>query len=293
MSSQNKHEPTGIPPEANMVLIGGGETTRPLLKMGLDLSGKAKPNVLVVATPQNRRDAFEKLVARRRKLYGEALGANVDLLHEHGTMPSKAELEDKFGAADVVYTTGGNTDHAMELWKKHGVDTMLTDAMRSGKVMTGVSAGALTWFDQIHSASEKLEVDEGQPWDFRTVHGLGHIDTLASVHFNAGDTFDGRLRSEHFKDLLAKRNRQTGLVEFGLGIDNDASILATGGLVRVVTTDKNSGVHVASSHPDGTYAQSPLEAPTSHISSTDTSIDQLADDGISWDDFYRQLGKAA
>jgi dipeptidase E len=287
-------ENLGITPQANMVLIGGGTyagTARPLLEMGLDLSGRIKPNVLIVPTPKNRPGDFAKLANNGRKMYGSEIGTKVDILHDFGTMPDAAELQEKFDAADVVYISGGSTDHAMNVWKKHGVDTMLTDAMREGKVMTGISAGALTWFNDTHSASEKFEVEKGQPWNFREVHGLGHIDTLASAHFSAADTFDQRLRSDHFKDLLARRNKQTGLIEYGLGMDNDAGIVATGGLVRVVTTSREADIHVATRHPDGKYTQSPLDTTKSHVSATHTSIDQLPDDGISWDEFYRQLGK--
>ena len=213
MSLQNKkhNEPTGIPPEATMVLIGGGlypSTSRPLLEFGLELSGKTKPNVLLVPTAKDKPSTFATFSRKAQHMYGEDIGTPVDILHNYEDMPTTEDLQEKFDKADVLYIAGGNTRYAIEQWKKHGIDQMLTDAMRQGKVITGISAGALTWFSHGFSDSEQYEVEKGEPWQFTEIDGFGHIDAIASPHFNSVETPDGRIRPSTLKKRYAVGAKQ-------------------------------------------------------------------------------------
>lgn len=49
---------------------------------------------------------------------------------------------------DVIYVGGGNTKSLLAVWRDWGVDTILREAWESGIVLTGVSAGAICWFEQ-------------------------------------------------------------------------------------------------------------------------------------------------
>jgi dipeptidase E len=204
-------------------------------------------------------------------------------------MPDSDELQAKFDAADVLYIAGGNTRYAMDQWRKHGIDTMLTDAMRKGKIITGISAGAIAWFNSGFSDSESYEVGKGQPWNFTELAGLAHIDATVSPHFDSTETPDERARSEHFKEFLRKKSEVSGVVEFGLGMDNNAALLATGGLVKIVRSHPTSDIHIVSSDADGNYTQSPINAPRFTVSHESHGLDQITDEGIAWEDFYLQL----
>ena len=48
---------------------------------------------------------------------------------------------------DVIYVGGGNTKSLLAVWRDWGVDTILREAWESGIVLTGVSAGAICWFE--------------------------------------------------------------------------------------------------------------------------------------------------
>jgi peptidase E len=48
---------------------------------------------------------------------------------------------------DIFYVGGGSTANLLALWRAHGLDTLLRKAWRSGKIMTGISAGMLCWFE--------------------------------------------------------------------------------------------------------------------------------------------------
>ena len=49
---------------------------------------------------------------------------------------------------DVIYVGGGNTKSLLALWRDWGVAEILREAWQSGIVLTGVSAGAICWFEQ-------------------------------------------------------------------------------------------------------------------------------------------------
>jgi len=281
---ENPNQPT-IPKEAKMVLGGGGvyyKSARPLIaETGLEISGKSKPNVLIIPTPKYKKEAHDALVEKSSAMYRDDIGVNVDYLHGFEQMPDSDTLQDKFDKSDVIYICGGDTKNAMKIWKENGVDTMLQDAMKKGKVITGISAGALAWFQKGHSDSQSYEVAEGEPWDFMAVDGMGNINATATPHYNSTGTPDGRLRSEHFKDYL-ERNSTNDAIEYGIGIDNNAAILAVDGLMRVIFNKNQAGIYIAGSD----RSEKELDAPKFH---SDESIDRITSDGISWPDFYRQL----
>ncbi len=49
---------------------------------------------------------------------------------------------------DVIYVGGGNTKSLLAVWRDWGVAEILREAWQSGIVLTGVSAGAICWFEQ-------------------------------------------------------------------------------------------------------------------------------------------------
>ena len=59
---------------------------------------------------------------------------------------------------DVIYVGGGNTKTLLAVWRDWGVTEILREAWESGVVLTGVSAGAICWFEQglTDSFSEEL-----------------------------------------------------------------------------------------------------------------------------------------
>ena len=49
---------------------------------------------------------------------------------------------------DIIYVGGGNTKSLLAVWRDWGVTEILREAWESGVVLTGVSAGAICWFEQ-------------------------------------------------------------------------------------------------------------------------------------------------
>lgn len=54
---------------------------------------------------------------------------------------------------DIVYIGGGNTSFMLEIWKKNNLINIFKKAYENGVILSGVSAGAVCWFDWILSDS--------------------------------------------------------------------------------------------------------------------------------------------
>ncbi|MDB9897003.1 peptidase E [Gammaproteobacteria bacterium] len=58
------------------------------------------------------------------------------------------DLEEHIAKQDIIFVGGGNTKSMLAVWKEWKLDKILKTAYERGAVMSGVSAGAICWFDQ-------------------------------------------------------------------------------------------------------------------------------------------------
>jgi dipeptidase E len=77
---------------------------------------------------------------------------------------------------DVIYVGGGNTKSMLAVWREWGVLEILREAWESGIVLTGVSAGAICWFEQglTDSWSDRL----------RPLNCLGFLPSSCCPHYD-------------------------------------------------------------------------------------------------------------
>lgn len=73
------------------------------------------------------------------------------------TKVNTEEVNQKIENADIIYVGRGNTQYMMKVWQEYGVDKALIRAYKSGKVLSGLSAGSICWFISGHSDSEFIE----------------------------------------------------------------------------------------------------------------------------------------
>jgi dipeptidase E len=57
-------------------------------------------------------------------------------------------LEEFVKKQDIFYVGGGNTKNLLALWREWGLDTLLKKAYEDGKILAGLSAGSLCWFEE-------------------------------------------------------------------------------------------------------------------------------------------------
>lgn len=186
-----------------IVALGGGElregATRAIDARIVELSGKARPNALFIPTASG--DAAN-YVETFEAQFGEALGCQTDTLYLLSQRPTPNEIAAKIAAADLIYVGGGNTLRMMKLWRRLGVDALLRQAHARGTVLSGISAGAICWFDSGHSDSRSFAATGD--WNYIRVRGLGLVDALYCPHI------DGENRLSNFQQFVGK-HRVTGL----------------------------------------------------------------------------------
>jgi len=130
---------------------------------------------------------------------------------------------------DIFYVGGGNTREMLAIWRRCGLDEALNEAWRTGKILCGISAGAICWFEQAISDS----VVEGE---LHPLKCLGFLPGTGCPHY------DELGRRETFHRCLAAGN-----VGAGYGVDNCAALHFEGTqLVNVVASRPGArAYHVA------------------------------------------------
>ena len=158
----------------NIVAIGGGGFGRSLGSLEIEryiisLVNKKNPKVCFIPTASGDSDLYKLNFYRAFSELG-CITSHIDFF-------SRTEnLEKKIINQDIIYVGGGNTKTMIAIWKEWDFDNILRNAYENGVVMSGVSAGAICWFDKgiTDSYQEKLEI----------IDCLGIIEGTACPHFD-------------------------------------------------------------------------------------------------------------
>jgi dipeptidase E len=107
---------------------------------------------------------------------------------------------------DIIYVGGGNTKSLLAVWRDWGVTDILREAWEAGIVLTGVSAGAICWFEQ------------GLTDSFSD--GLRPLDCLGFLPGSCCPHYDGEpQRRPSFHQLLS-----SGKISAGVAIEDWAGV---------------------------------------------------------------------
>ncbi len=129
-----------------IIPIGGGGFYRDAENLELEKyvirqTGVDKPRVAFVPTASGEPDHYvSSFYAAFLKL-----GCQPSVLTFFKRTP---ELRSFLLNQDIIYVGGGNTKSLLAVWRDWGVTEILREAWESGIVLTGVSAGAICWFEQ-------------------------------------------------------------------------------------------------------------------------------------------------
>jgi dipeptidase E len=173
----------------NITAIGGGgfthETHPELDDFCLKQARKDQPRLGFIGTASNddplRIDLFH------------ARFDSQTASHIHLPMALDAQsLAHQLNRLDMIYVGGGDTEAMVNLWRNNGWDRVLCAAARRGLAVSGVSAGAVCWFDSFlfHAGNGPI----------RPLQGLGLIKGGACPHYS---TEKGRRGALH--DAVARR----------------------------------------------------------------------------------------
>lgn len=161
-----------------IVAIGGGELdqgqTRIVDDAVVRASGLASPRLLFVPTASKDAPGYVTGV----KAYFEAgWGCDVRAL-TLTTNPSPRAVDEALSWAQVVYVGGGNTVAMLKVWNRYVLGDRFRTALERGVVLSGISAGAIGWFDGGLAAYN----------GYKPLPGLGLAPGFVLPHFTAAQS---------------------------------------------------------------------------------------------------------
>jgi len=162
------------------------------------LTGKKSPKALFIPTASSDSPSY---TAAWLKNYRDKLGCQTDVLQLVKEKPTLKEIEAKLDWADLIYVGGGNTLMMMKKWRRLGVDKMLKRAYTQEKILCGVSAGSICWFD--YGVSDSLHFYDQKETKYIKVRGLGLLKGLHNPHF-ASERPDCKYRTKGMKEILKR-----------------------------------------------------------------------------------------
>ena len=188
----------------NIVAIGGGGFGRSLGSLKIEkylisLVSKKRPKVCFIATASGDSSLY--------KLNFYRAFSKLDCITSHIDFFSRTEnLEEKVLTQDIIYVGGGNTKSMLAVWKEWNLQNILQNAYEKGIVMSGVSAGAICWFEKGITDSFAKELN--------IIDCLGIVDGIACPHFD-----EEKEREPYVNNLI-----QRGIIESCICIEGNCAL---------------------------------------------------------------------
>lgn len=192
-----------------IIAAGGGEIkNKTTLEIDRVISGLAKAhagekraNALFLGTASHDSMPYFNSF---RKTYTSVFDIKADVaLIVYGEMNAE-HIREKFERADCIYIGGGDTLFMLEKWKEAGITEMVLSAYESGKVIFGLSAGAICWFKKMYT---DYEIMRGTGGEYVIREGLGVLPGAMCPHYDErrGD-FLPKMISENIPEAYCAEN---------------------------------------------------------------------------------------
>jgi peptidase E len=221
-----------------IVALGGGgfsEEKDPALdRYILETSGVERPAIAFLGTASGDSERYiAKFYARFVQL--DCRPSHVALF---GRVP---DLREFVAAQDVVFVGGGNTKSMLAAWRGWDLPEILREAWEAGTVLSGISAGAICWFDRGVTDS-----------------GAGHLSALDCLGLLPGSCcphYDGEsARQAAYHAML-----EGGQVAAGVALDDGAAVHYRGDKPWRVVSQRPDARALRVECRDGVVRETPLE----------------------------------
>lgn len=229
-----------------LALGGGGflmeDVPSPVDRYIVNLAGKPRPRICFVSTASG--DHPEHI----DKFYDAFGELECELSHiaffRKPTTGSIALSELAAGVLrqDVIFVGGGNTKSALAVWREWNLDSIFRRALSSGVLLSGMSAGAMCWY-------ESGLTDSYWGSGYRPLACLGLLQGACGVHYHS----DGQRQSRLAEALLA------GVITDAVAIDDYAGVLYQDGVVARVVSWRRGATAYAVAVRNGTVIETPYE----------------------------------
>ena len=208
-----------------LIAIGGGEIKNKttlkideyIANLAKERAGENRATALFIGTASHDSMPYFNSF---RKTYTSVFDIKAEVaLTVYGEM-NLSHIKEKFDKADMLYIGGGDTLFMIEKWREFGITDLIMKAYEDGKIIAGLSAGALCWFSDMYT---DYEIMRGKSSEYVLRKGLGVLDGLMCPHFNE--------REGDFIPAMKK-----GGFSSALGIENDCAVEFSDGKITKVSS---------------------------------------------------------
>ena len=167
-----------------IIAIGGGGFGRnphhnAIEKYILDQSANETPNICFIPTASAENSQY---IVNYYSAFSK-LNCNPIHLSLFTRTPNLTSLINK---QDIIYVGGGNTKSMLAVWKEWKLDKLIHKAYSKGKILAGVSAGSICWFEKgiTDSWASNLNIMDCLSFIKGTScpHYNGEVDRKPTVH---------------------------------------------------------------------------------------------------------------
>ena len=128
-----------------VIAIGGGgfgrtQESNLIEQYILDQTSKTKPKICFIPTATGDLDSY---IVNFYSVFTKLKCEPSHISFFKRTIDLQAHIQKQ----DAIFVGGGNTKSMLAVWRDWGLDLILKDAYARGVVMSGVSAGAICWFE--------------------------------------------------------------------------------------------------------------------------------------------------
>jgi dipeptidase E len=220
--------------ERQIVAIGGGKFCYALARFLVGLTGRERPRVLYIGT------AMAENPEAALRMYDRLGGiAEVSRLEFFPWPPE--DLRDVVLGSDLIFVEGGNTANMLAIWRVHGVDELLREALDMGIVLSGSSAGGICWFEQGMTDSFGPQLEQ--------MDCLGFLGGSFCPHYD-----DEELRRPRYHEFLREGLAGGYAADAGVGLH-----FVDGELRDVLACDEGSNAYRVELR-EGEVVETPIEA---------------------------------
>jgi len=204
--------------EKKIIAIGGGGFTHQLDEsldqFVIDQSKKTNNKIGFLATASNDDKKKISLFYKRFE--------NIESELSHFNLTSDVNgFSEWILNKDIVYIGGGNTTFMLGIWKNNNLENIFKKAYESGIILSGVSAGAVCWFEWILSDS----VGSG----FKPLKGINLISGSCTPHSSNIE------RINQFQQDI-----KNGKLPHGIAIDDGVAVVFIDGKPTEVYSARNN-----------------------------------------------------
>jgi peptidase E len=224
--------------KGHIVALGGGgflmEESPVLDAYVLALAQKERPRICFLATAMG--DSEDYIVRFYQRFASCSIATHLPLFRR-----KIADLDAFAREQDIFYVSGGNTANMLAIWAQHGFDRVLSNASMAGKILAGVSAGSICWFEEGITDSFGPEL--------APIRALGLLKGSNCPHYD-GET----ARRPAYQNAIA-----AGMAP-GIACDDGVAVHYAGGELRRVIASRKGAKAYRVELVDGKVTETALEA---------------------------------